>query len=143
MCLANNATADLKECGVDTIPFAEEKCNTQPCSEVPEPTTEAPLVEVCEDVEVDDDGEAGEEPTTEPTTEMTTEPTATATATTTAAPEQPVVEEKVEKSTSTDLEASGATDMPESLTDGMSAEGSGDAPTQSVSFIIISLSLEI
>lgn len=86
---------------------------------------------------MDDDGEGGEEPTTE----MTTEPTATATATTTAAPEQLVVDDKMETSTSIDVEASGATDTPESLTVGMSAEGSGDVTPESVSLSLLSIEI--
>ena len=111
---------------MDTIPFAEEKCNTQPCSEVPEPTTEAPLVEVCEDVEVDDDGEE----------EEATEPSTSSTATTTEEPKQDAKDED-EPTTVANLEdASGATEVPsESLTVGMSAEGSGDMPSESVSFL--------
>ena len=58
LCLRNNATADLSQCGVDSIPFAEEKCNVDPCSsedqEMTETTTPADdLIEVCEEIEED------------------------------------------------------------------------------------------
>ena len=70
VCLAGNATAPPTYCGVDDIPFGEEKCHTDACP--PEATdgdaaAAAPpaapvddLVEVCEEVEdyedvVDDD----------------------------------------------------------------------------------------
>ncbi|XP_046445127.1 papilin-like isoform X2 [Daphnia pulex] len=61
LCLANNVTVKIDQCGSDTIPSSEEKCNTQACSEetTPDTTTEMSLVEVCEEVEVDD--EEGEE----------------------------------------------------------------------------------
>ena len=65
LCLAGNETAPPTKCGADTIPFAEEKCNTTPCPETEEmQATEAPkddLIEVCEEVEVEEDIPEGEE----------------------------------------------------------------------------------
>lgn len=53
LCLVRNETADLGKCGVDTIPFSEEECNTQVCGQE-DSSTSAPtrnLIEVCEEVD--------------------------------------------------------------------------------------------
>lgn len=109
LCLAYNETADIKQCGVDTIPSTEEKCNAQACSEetTAEGTTETPLVEVCE--EVDAEGEEEEE-------------------------EEEVMEELIEESSGSNVgmePSSGSGSMDNLLVD-MSAEGSGDMASESV-----------
>lgn len=138
LCLANNETADLKQCGVDTIPFAEEKCNTQTCDDAtPEPTTETPLVEVCEEVEVDDEG--GEEESIEGSAEpeQVEKPIEKSSAKPVekpaAKPEEEKPEETEESSGSKEgmMEVSGAGSA-EDLAVSMSAEGSGDMEPASV-----------
>lgn len=63
LCLLRNETADVKQCGAETIPFSEEECNTQACSES-DATTSAPtgnLIEVCEEVDQEVAEEVDEE----------------------------------------------------------------------------------
>lgn len=118
-CLANNQTADLKQCGVDTIPFAEEKCNTFSCEEATvQPTTEVAMVEVCEEVEVEVDDE--EEEATATTTEKMM-----------AVTEAPAKETIVAKE---EMEVFSGSGSPESLGVSMSAEGSGEIEAESVIF---------
>ncbi len=137
MCLSNNATADLKECGVDAIPSAEEKCNTQSCDDAtPEPTTEAPLVEVCEEVEVDDDGGdegSGEpgmvaKPTEKPKGKPTEKPKGKPTEKPKGKPTE-MTDDKTEESSGSAkdemMEAGSGAGSAEDLSVGMSAEGSG------------------
>lgn len=127
MCLANNETVPITQCGTDTIPFAEEKCNTQPCEDNAEQTTtEATMIEVCEDVEVDDDEEGDETPVEEMEQVAVTK--------------KPVTSEKMEESSGSKDEmeaASGEDEMSENLlavnnNNEMSAEGSGEAASESV-----------
>ena len=131
MCLANNATADIKECGVDSIPSAEEKCNTQSCEDTtPEPTTEAPMVEVCEEVEVDDDGEEGSmEPEAKPTEKPKGKPTEKPKGKPTEKPKEKPDDIKTEESSGSSkddmMEAGSGAGSAEDLSVGMSAEGSG------------------
>lgn len=102
---------------MDTIPSAEEKCNTQACSEeaAPEGTTETPLVEVCE--EVDEEGEDVEEEEEEEGEE--------------------VIEELIEESSGSNLgmEPSSGSGSMDNLAVDMSAEGSGDMESESVNLL--------
>ena len=133
LCLVNNeTTSDLKLCGVDTIPFAEEKCNVEPCSEVP--TTEAPkddLIEVCEEVETDeyeDEEESAESSST------TSSPAANGT--TVAASPTPTGGTTASPSESTTVTTASPEALMSSTTspaadDAMSGSGDGDAVTSS------------
>lgn len=131
MCLANNVTVKIDQCGSDTIPSSEEKCNTQACSEetTPDTTTEMPLVEVCEEVEVDDEegsSASGEEDVGEEVTEET------------------VVDSKASDLGMEPSSGSGSSSMEKmadimessgNLAVDMSAEGSGDAGSESVIYL--------
>ena len=61
--------ANIAECGMDGIPFGEEKCNTEPCSEdaPAEPVTESPImIEECTEVEVEEEEPECEEDESKP-----------------------------------------------------------------------------
>lgn len=129
MCLANNVTVKIDQCGSDTIPSSEEKCNTQPCSEetTPDTTTEMSLVEVCEEVEVDDEEGSSASGEEEDEGEEVTEET--------------IVDSKASDLGMEPSSGSGSSSMEKmadimessgNLAVDMSAEGSGDAGSESV-----------
>ena len=134
--MAKNETVDIKQCGVDTIPFAEEKCNVDPCNEtMTETTTAAPkddLVEVCEEEEGEDEGEETTTKAPKPGAAVTTKSPAAA-AVTTKSPAKPgsvttstAAPDKTDASSTAkpdenEMSGSGDGGMP------LIAEGSGDS----------------
>ncbi len=145
MCLVKNeTTSDLKQCGVDTIPFAEEKCNVEACT--PETSTEPPkeeLIEICEEVETDDyedeSSGSGDETTPAVESEALTQDNSTTDAPTedTTSSDSPDAVESSSSEAPTPETSSPATEsstdsaMEGSSSSTMEPEGSGDA-TESV-----------
>lgn len=116
----NETTSDLKQCGVDTIPFAEEKCNVEACTA--ETSTEPPkeeLIEVCEEVETDDyeDEEISGEGETSGSGDGEMPPKVDGEALT-------------EEGSGPDAESSLTPPMVEGSSTGSSGEGSADAPEE-------------
>lgn len=125
LCLANNETANIAECGMDGIPFAEEKCNTDACSEdtTAEPVTDEPtMIEVCEEVEVEEEPECEDESEPDDKGEMMEEGSGSGEAS------LPLVAGSGE---SEGLMGTSEESMPEMSGDLM-AEGSGDLEPESV-----------